>query len=324
MTATTLGFSATVRLTPAQPFHFDGTFCKPSNFPTPHREHQPGRYWQTMLLAGVVYGLRAECVEAGVAQEISLTIFSDHPLDGREVDRIVEEFSQRFDLSVNLEEFSTLAGSDSILRPAEERWRGMRIGSGYSLYELLVITCVLQNTTVRRSTDMLQKLFDRYGARVLFDGKELAAFWQPEALAYDGAELDLRGLKVGYRAKTLHRVAADFAAGKINPVELRSLPRDAASKSLLDIYGVGPASVWYLLFEFLHHYDAFDTVSPWEQKIYSRLLFDSELVEQEKILAEVRRRWGNWRMLASHYVFEDLFWRHRRSSIPWLEELIRL
>ncbi|MFC8140816.1 hypothetical protein ACFUKV_03445 [Streptomyces paradoxus] len=219
MTATPLGCSATVRLTPTLPFHFDGTFCKPSNFPTPHRQHLRGKYWQSMLLDGIVYGLRAESMGGEAPQEISLTVFSEDPLDDTQVDRIAKEFSQRFDLSVNLNAFSALAENDSILRPAEERWRGMRIGSGYSLYEHLVVTCVLQNTTVRRSTDMLQRLFDRYGERVRFDGTELAAFWRPEALCYEGAELDLRGLKVGYRAKTLHRVATDFTSGNINPSE---------------------------------------------------------------------------------------------------------
>ena len=66
------------------------------------------------------------------------------------------------------------------------------------------------------------------------------------------------------------------------------------------------------------------TVSPWEQKIYSRLLFDEELVEAGVILGEVERRWGRWKMLAAHLVFEDLFWQRRSQPVPWLEELIRL
>jgi hypothetical protein len=29
-------------------------------------------------------------------------------------------------------------------------------------------------------------------------------------------------------------------------------------------------------------------------------------------------------MLAAHYLFEDLFWQRVHTSVPWLEELIRL
>jgi hypothetical protein len=28
-------------------------------------------------------------------------------------------------------------------------------------------------------------------------------------------------------------------------------------------------------------------------------------------------------MLASHYIFEDLFWRHRKHPVPSLDSLIR-
>ena len=45
---------------------------------------------------------------------------------------------------------------------------------------------------------------------------------------------------------------------------------------------------------------------------------------QKRVLAEVKRRWGAWRMLASHYIFEDLFWRRKTKAVPWLESLIRL
>jgi 3-methyladenine DNA glycosylase/8-oxoguanine DNA glycosylase len=94
--------------------------------------------------------------------------------------------------------------------------------------------------------------------------------------------------------------------------------------ALLRLYGVGPASVWYLLFGVFKRYDAFEHISPWEQKIYSRLLFNQELVDSQTILAEVDARWGEWKMLAAHYLFEDLFWQRQSGYIPWLEELIRL
>ncbi|MFI7337024.1 DNA-3-methyladenine glycosylase family protein [Streptomyces sp. NPDC050085] len=311
-------------LRPAAPFHFDGTFCKPSHFPTPHREHESGTFRQTLRWGDTVYGIRARNAGTTDAPAIDLTVFSERDLDEGEVESIAAELSRRFDLAADLRSFTELAQSDDLLGPVEQRWRGMRVGAGYSLYEFLAITCVLQNTTVRRSRDMLSALFEHYGTRVRFDGTELSAFWPASALAHDEAEQELRALKVGYRAKTLHRVACDFAQRDWDMSTLRALPRQEARDKLLGIYGVGPASIWYLLFEVLHHYDAFDTISPWEQKIYSRLLFDSELTDADKILQEVHNRWGDWRMLASHYIFEDLFWRHRQDPIDWLRDLIRL
>ena len=37
------------------------------------------------------------------------------------------------------------------------------------------------------------------------------------------------------------------------------------------LYGVGPASVWYILSDVFHHLDELNHISPWEQKIYSKV-----------------------------------------------------
>jgi len=169
---------------------------------------------------------------------------------------------------------------------------------------------------------MMEALFEKYGTKVQFDGKELYAFWEPESL-HGATEEELRVLKVGYRAKFLKRISETFANKEIDEFKLRTLSKEEVKKELLKLYGVGPASVGILLFELFHHYDAFDKVFPWEQKIYSRLLFGKDTVSPETILKEADRRWGKWKMLASHYIFEDLFWKRESQRIEWLEKLIR-
>ena len=170
---------------------------------------------------------------------------------------------------------------------------------------------------------MLEAMLGRFGSAVRFGGESLSAFWTPSDLAAADEE-ELRKLKVGYRSKSFSRVSRFFEEHPGIEEELRGLPRDCAAKRLREIYGVGPATAWYLLFESLKHVDAFDHVSPWEQKILSRLLFRRQLVPAERILNEARKRWGSWRMLAVHYLFKDMFWRHKQEPLGWLDELIRL
>ncbi len=62
----------------------------------------------------------------------------------------------------------------------------------------------------------------------------------------------------------------------------------------------------------------------WEQKILSRVMFNKELVPAEEITEEFEKRYGKWRGLAFHYIFTDVFWRHKKKKIPWLEKEIRL
>ncbi|OIN87807.1 MAG: hypothetical protein AUJ50_02510 [Candidatus Aenigmarchaeota archaeon CG1_02_38_14] len=79
-----------------------------------------------------------------------------------------------------------------------------------------------------------------------------------------------------------------------------------------------------MLFEVFHRYDALDYISPWEQKIYSKILFDKELAESKKILDFLNQKYGKYKMLAAHCLFTDLFWRHKKKKINWLEKEIRL
>jgi N-glycosylase/DNA lyase len=158
-----------------------------------------------------------------------------------------------------------------------------------------------------------------------FDGKQLWCFWSPGRLQKI-SEDELRTLKVGYRAKSIKRIDDYFSQGLINEKELRTKDRKTQMAELLKLYGVGPATVWYLLFDVFHHWDFFDHVSPWEQKIYSKLFFDRDPgnpVPVKKILKHFGR-FGKYKQLAVHYIWEDLFWKRKNEKIPWLEKEIRI
>ena len=136
----------------------------------------------------------------------------------------------------------------------------------------------------------------------------------------------LRALKVGYRAKSIKNIDAQFAKGEINEMELREKGREIQMEELLKLYGVGSATVWYLLFDVFHHWDFFNHISPWEQKIYSKLFFDKNPenpVAVSKLLKHFEK-YGEYKQLAVHYIWEDLWWKRKNEKIPWLEEQIRL
>jgi 3-methyladenine DNA glycosylase/8-oxoguanine DNA glycosylase len=310
-------------LHPCPPFHFDGTVYKPSYFPGPDLVFEPGHLWHSLRFGGVIYGIRMDNLGEVEDPTIRLAVFSEEPAASAAIDAIGVEMAWRYDLMADLSSFYNGFMNDDLLSPVLLRWRGVRPSTYSSLYEYLVISTLLQNATVRRTVQMAENLFDRFGRRIEYDGRQLASYWDPVDIrgASDG---ELRALKVGYRSKMLKRQAESFVAGGLDEFVLREYPTAELKKVLLSIYGVGPASVWYLLFGQFKRYDVFETISPWEQKIYSRLLFNEELVDGKIILGEVERRWGRWKMLAAHLIFEDLFWQRRNMPVPWLEELIRL
>jgi 3-methyladenine DNA glycosylase/8-oxoguanine DNA glycosylase len=173
---------------------------------------------------------------------------------------------------------------------------------------------------------MMQALFENYGTLVSYDGKDLYCFWEPEVIA-GTTEQQLRQLKVGYRAKSIKWVTEAFVEGQVEEFELRNRSREEQRQALLELYGIGPASVQYILPDVFHHLDELNHISPWEQKIYSKLFFDTEPddpVPADELLAFFKQRFGEYGMLAVHYFWEDLFWKRKTEQVEWLERLIRL
>lgn len=314
-------FSTT--LGPTAPFNFDATVHKPSHFPSSDNAWAPGKYWITMVWCGDVLGLKLENKGTVARPKIKLTVYSRRSLTPKTRQEIIPEIVWRFNLHSDVSEFCRKFKNDQYLKKPLQHWRGMRPVAANSFYETLIIYVVLQNAVVSRTVQMLENLFNSFGRRVKFNNQTLTTFWEPKRLD-KVPEQKLRDLKLGYRAKFIKQISTQFARGAIDEPALRKMSKDEVREEALKLYGIGPASVQYLLFEDFYHYDAFDTVPPWEQKIYSRLLYNKKLVPAGKILRDINQRYGQWSKLAIHYIWEDIFWQRQTKQIEWLEKEIRL
>ncbi|OGC91709.1 hypothetical protein A2899_03215 [Candidatus Amesbacteria bacterium RIFCSPLOWO2_01_FULL_49_25] len=330
---------AVVDITPATPFDFDSTFHKPDHFTSGDNHWEPGGRWQTWLCNRVPLGLKFVNSGSREKPRVKVEIWSKDRLDKGTLDSLISEIRYRYNLDLDLSDFYKQFGSDKILGPTLKKWRGMRPGHPSSLYEYLIIGIALQNATVRRSIQMFRTLLEKYGTQVEFDGQKLWCFWEPGRLI-KVTEQELRDLKVGYRAKSIKKIDDYFATGAVDEMALRQKNRETQMGELLKLYGVGPATVWYLLFDVFHHLGFFNHVSPWEQKIYSKVFFDRDPekpVSVKKLLKHFEK-FGDYKQLAVHYIWEDLWWtrlhslsakadsgqERRNEHIPWLEKLIRI
>ncbi len=315
--------TATLTLVPTSPFHFDGTVFNPSHFPSNDHHWEPGHYWQTLRWKGETYGIRLDDAGSVAKPRIDAVIFASKKPPEAHIEEITEETRWRFDLdSEGVPEFVRRFRRDRYIGPAIRSRPGFRPKSAYSLYEYFVITVVLQNTVVSRSASMLHALFERFGQLVSFDGRTLWAFWDPESLDR-ASEEELRALRLGYRARTLKRQAEQLVHGEIDERELRKVRDEKTIGEILDrIYGVGPQSSWYTLFELFHFYDAQEHISPWEGTIVGKVLFGRK-VSAKRVRVFLTKRYEHFRQLAFYYLITDLFWRHREQPISWLTELVR-
>jgi len=311
-------------LKPVPPFDFDSTVYVPHYFPTPDFEWQPNFVWQTLNFEGKLLGLKMENKGVADRPKVKLAVYFKKKHSEEEIEKIVKELNWRYGLNEDISEFFREFKDDRFLKPVFKRLRGMRSNCTNSLYELLIISIVLQNATVRRTVQMMNNLFNAYGTKLRFDNKVLFAYWSHRDLK-ETSEEELRSLKVGYRAKMIKLVSEAFAKGKIDEPKIRKMNTEDAKEELMKLYGVGPATAQNILGGYLRRYDVFDLKGKqWEQKILSRVMFRKELVPAEEITDEFEKRYGKWKGLAFHYIFTEVFWRHKEKRIPWLEKEIRL
>ncbi|KKU16048.1 MAG: DNA-3-methyladenine glycosylase [Candidatus Woesebacteria bacterium GW2011_GWC2_45_9] len=311
-----------LEIIPTLPFHFNSTFYKPGHFPSNDTRWESGKRWQTMLWGGKRLGIIYKDGGSKKNPKVVAEIYSASPLTSEFLENLKNEIIWRFNLNLDLREFYKYIGNDPLLKSIIKKFYGLRPMSYSSLYEYLIIGIMLQNTVVRRSVSMLQSLFEKYGTLLEYDRVKLWCHWEPKVMATANEE-ELRALKVGYRAKSLIKVSEPFAQEEINEIELRNKSNEEQEKILLSLYGVGPQTLGYIMLDGLHHWDYIRNISPWEQKIYSRIFFNKELVPVDKMLRRFGK-WGKWKGLAVHYVWEDIWWKRRNKHISWLEKLIRL
>jgi len=236
---------------PYPPFNFKYTVYKPSHFPTPVFEYRNSEFVQTMNFEGNVYGIKLKNLGSVNQPKISITIFSSGKIKADLKDRIIDELSWRYGFNEDLSEFfSSFKEKPGPLNGPLKRLWGMRMSCKYSLYGLAVVAIVLQNATVRRSTQMLRSLLEKYGGKFEISGKRIYSFWEPEAIANTSIH-ELRSSKVGYRAKILKHVSKQFANNEVNVEMLKKADKESAKRELLKLKGVGKVSAQILLIEYL-------------------------------------------------------------------------
>ncbi len=305
-------------VTPKPPYNFDFSVKNPAHYPTPTVSWVPGKPWFTLRWKGEAFGVRLANRGSVSKPRVEVTVYSQQKLEEDRGAELLKELGYRFELFEDYREFYKMARKNKLLSRCVRRLRGMRGFCVEGLYEYLMIAILLQNATVRRTEAMSKALLEKYGSLVNF-GHRLYCFWTPKRVIEAG-EAGLRALKVGYRSKSVIRASIDL--GHLDEMEMRNMDDEHLRKTLLGIYGVGPASVDYIMSDVFHRTTALNTLPTWETKIYSRILFNKPWVNPKRILAEFKHKYDPWRGLAAHYLFMDIAWRHKEKSIQWFSNLM--
>ena len=65
---------------PTSPFHFDGTFHKPSHFPDKLDDWKTGKYWQAIRVSKKLFGLKIENKGEVRKPKIKVSVFYNNAM----------------------------------------------------------------------------------------------------------------------------------------------------------------------------------------------------------------------------------------------------
>jgi len=292
------------------PFNFKYTVFKPSHFPTQLEAFDDGTevFYRTFRLCRQkLVGLKMTNLRKVKQKDgISIEVYSNRSLTKRELVKLREHVVYSYGLKEDIEGdfYGKLKRTENLHEPIRNLF-GMRNSCFETLYEILNISSMLQNTTVKRSEQMMNAMLSTFGERVTCDGRKFYVFYCPEDVL-NSSEQMLRELKLGYRAKFLLEIAKHFFQNNDFEEKLRKLSFEDAKIELMKIKGVGPYSASLALFAYLKHSN-FINFDVWNRKIFSSFLFGVNDGSLEKIDSECEKRWGDYKGYAALYIIEDLF-----------------
>ena len=262
-------------ITPPETMNFRLSLWKPSHFPTRLEIHTLNTTWRTFVINGQPCGARID----DLGRTWNVKIYSEKGLWHQQMhNSILDRISKSYGLTENYDDFNHLCNENEKLRKIIGPLTGMRSSCPENLFELSVLTILLQNTTVKRSRDMLDAILRLAGNTVRYDGLELACFCTPESLLALGTDR-LRGeAHVGYRDKTLLALAKFFTE---EPVEFTRGSADDLLATLCKVKGIGPYTAGVVAGSVFHNHRAYG-LDVWNRKIIKQSLgLDPEMKDSD-------------------------------------------
>ena len=211
-----------------------------------------------------------------------------------------------FDLSRDYEEIkSTLSKIDIYLENSIKYGSGIRI-LNQDLWETIISFIISANNNIPRIKGIINRISQKYGNKIEWNGKEYYTFPTVENLAKASVE-DLRALGLGFRDvrvyETTHKVLnKEVDLNKMHEEKDTQKVRD----TLLTLSGVGPkVADCILLFSTLKRFDVFP-IDVWVRRVMNELYIKNEdetKVNKKEIEKLAKEKYGDLEGLAQQYLF---------------------
>ncbi len=172
---------------------------------------------------------------------------------------------------------------DTITRKAVKQYLGLRILE-QDPFQCLISFIVSSNSNIQKIKNSLERISEKFGDKVEFEGKEFFLFPKPERLA-KASMSQIMSCGVGYRARFIKEAANKTALGKIDWDYLKKCSYQEAKDEVCLIPGVGNKVADCVLLFSLDKLEAFP-LDRWIIGILEKYYPDKFQIKAKKTITE--------------------------------------
>ena len=192
-----------------------------------------------------------------------------------------------------------------------ERYPGLRV-LRQEPWECLVAYICSANSNIETIHLNMERLSDAFGNQVSLNGHHRGTFPTPVDLAEAG-EMELRRLKLGFRAPYVHRAAIAVAEGSLDLDRLVKAPYDEAKTELMGLRGIGDKIADCIALMSLEKMQAFP-IDVWVRRALADWYFPGQKTPTNRVLLQwAQDYFGRYAGYANQYLFHGRRLRDRKS-----------
>lgn len=214
-----------------------------------------------------------------------------------------------FDLNRDYEKIKRqLSKIDDNMRKSIEYGKGIRI-LNQDLWETIISFIISANNNIPRIKGIIERISEKYGTKVEWNGKNYYTFPTPEQLR-DVTIQEYRNLGLGFRDVRLYETTKMILNKNVDLEKMKDNKNTLeVREQLLQLSGVGPkVADCILLFSTLKRFEVFP-IDVWVKRVMNDLYIKNEdetKVSKKQIEKIAIEKFGNLAGLAQQYLF---YWR---------------
>ncbi len=247
------------------------------------------------------------------APQLSVSISGDapHGVDGA---AIAGDIAFALNTDFDLRPFYRTVKDDPVLSQAVRVFRGLHPPKNGSLFQSLVLAIMGQQISGAAARAIRGRIIEALGTPLSFNGTAFHLFPKAESFLACGQEV-LRSLGLSNRkAEYVLEIAAREMEGFLDIRRLERLDNEEVLHELVQLRGIGPWTVQWLLIGSLGRMDAFPAGDLALQRAISENYLDGRRIGEKEAAAFAQERWPGYAGLATIYLFANL--RHQRTALP--------